>query len=366
MVKKRYFKNVDGLRFFAALSVMAYHIAIRFKNETLDVLMDIISFHYNGGWIGVNFFFVLSGFLITYLMFVEKDKKGRINIWYFYIRRVLRIWPLYFLSLLIGFELYPSFVEWVYDTHYMERANPLLFATFLTNFDHIYNGLPTIPILGVQWSVAIEEQFYLPWPIVFFFFGKGRRFLIPLVILFVISTLWKVQGGLTFNNAYYNTISAFIELSMGAFIAYLSFYHIYIVKSVFSRINRFWSLIIYISGILWISFKMEIAHGSMRITILHEILSAAFFAFIIMEQCFSQRKLWNLANKAWISYFGKISYGIYLFHMIPIVLIMTLQPLFDLPVIIDVLMVIGITLGMSSLSYHFFEQPFLKLKDRFR
>ena len=111
MTNKIYFKNLDGLRAIAAMAVVFTHIVSwipseGYLNKYIGVL---ISFSSRGGKYGVTFFFILSGFLISYLLFHEQKINGKIRIGRFYMRRILRIWPLYYLTVIIGFYIYPFF-----------------------------------------------------------------------------------------------------------------------------------------------------------------------------------------------------------------------------------------------------------------
>src|SRR6478672_8841464 len=107
--KRVFFENLDGLRFFCVLSVFLFH---SFYSENKQIT-DHTLYHFvksdlfGNGNLGVNFFFVLSGFLITFLLIEEKKLKGNINLPYFWIRRILRIWPLFFFCVFFGFVIMP-------------------------------------------------------------------------------------------------------------------------------------------------------------------------------------------------------------------------------------------------------------------
>jgi len=136
---------------------------------------------------GVPIFFVLSGFLISYLMLKEYKEQGSFNLNNFYMRRVLRIWPLYFIVLIIGFVLFPMLRTYLLHIPYVENANPLLYILFLSNFDQLKQGvLPFGVGLGPTWSVSVEEQFYLFWPLLLLLFSK-KKFIIPVLIVMVLS-----------------------------------------------------------------------------------------------------------------------------------------------------------------------------------
>ena len=158
-----YLPGLNGVRFIAALMVIIAHLE-RFKQKAeLPNVFDnaIIS---KLGSQGVGIFFVLSGFLITYLLLREKEKFGRIDIKKFYIRRILRIWPLYYLILILGFFVLP----YLFSPEYFTPIHPdigtkLFLGSFLLSnvlflvFGHIF-------MIGPLWSVGTEEQYYLVWP----------------------------------------------------------------------------------------------------------------------------------------------------------------------------------------------------------
>src|SRR6187402_557963 len=111
-IKKRiFFPNLDGLRFICFFFVFMVHSFVTddvsINNNPVHIFLK--QYLFAGGQLGVNMFFVLSGFLITYLLLSEKEISGKINIKNFYIRRVLRIWPLYFFCVFFGFILFPLF-----------------------------------------------------------------------------------------------------------------------------------------------------------------------------------------------------------------------------------------------------------------
>ena len=159
--QKIYFSNLDGLRFIAALMVYLQHGFTHWsKEDTIsnDFLLRFMNTISSGG-LGVSIFFVLSGFLITYLLLAEKKQFGKIDLKKFYIRRILRIWPLYYLVVIFGMIIYPSIkkmmgIETVFESHLV------YYWVFLSNFDEIaimHNQYVPIPqALTITWSVAID------------------------------------------------------------------------------------------------------------------------------------------------------------------------------------------------------------------
>jgi len=156
---KIFFPNLDGLRFFSFLIVFFSHIF----NTKRDYIKEESWYQFFKGQVfmdgdlGVSFFFVLSGFLITYLLLKEKEYAGKIDVKSFYIRRALRIWPLYFFSVFFGFVLFPL-IKTYFGEVPNETADPLLCSVFLNNFDRIINGMPDSSVLSVLWSVAMKNN----------------------------------------------------------------------------------------------------------------------------------------------------------------------------------------------------------------
>lgn len=162
-VRRVYFPNLDGLRFLTFFSVFLFH-----SFYTPDsAIRASTAYQWAHGLtrfsdLGVNFFFVLSGFLITQLLLCEQQATGCIAIVPLYARRILRVWPLYFVVVLLEFFVLPVIRAHFGEYGFHETAHPTYFVLFLTNFNNLYYGCQT-PILTVLWSVCVEEQFYLVW-----------------------------------------------------------------------------------------------------------------------------------------------------------------------------------------------------------
>ena len=168
-----YLPALDGLRAIAVLLVLAYHARAPFAP---------------GGFIGVDLFFVLSGFLITRLLFAEQDRSGRIDIGRFYLRRLRRLYPALLLMLaahlLVAPRIWPE-LDHVRDT--------LLAGTYVANWSIVAIQAPVV--LSHTWSLAVEEQFYLLWPLLIAWLPQQHRVRV-LVGLFLVATLWRVAAGL--------------------------------------------------------------------------------------------------------------------------------------------------------------------------
>lgn len=180
---KIYFPNLNGIRFIAAFLVIIHHIEqiknlFGLESKWTNPAINLI------GPLGVILFFVLSGFLITYLLLVEEKEMKGISIKSFYIRRILRIWPLYYLIIVLSFFLIPqiSFLNltgWsdhIYDDFFLKLV---LFVFFLPNLALVL--FPPVAYASQTWSVGVEEQFYLIWPILIKNVKNKKRLLYTII-----------------------------------------------------------------------------------------------------------------------------------------------------------------------------------------
>ncbi len=256
--RKRYFENLDGLRFLLAVVVLSSHSMLGSSIAALcpnDFLKRIVLVFANGAF-GVSFFFVLSGFLITYLMLEEQEVNSNFSIRNFYIRRALRIWPLYYGLLIFTFLIYPK-VKTLIGITDQNPFSALYQIPFLSNFDSIrvnHLGLRSVApmMININWSVAIEEQFYLAWPLLFIIF-RGRKFIIP--ILLCILGCWVFRLYTTDHELlYYHTLAVIGDLAMGAAFAYFTFYRQQETANLLTRVNKATITCIYVGGILLLTY----------------------------------------------------------------------------------------------------------------
>lgn len=365
--KITYFQNLDGLRAIAALCVISAHLAYWFKypdNSFFDALTFLMSFGGNLGRIGVICFFVLSGFLITYLMFSEQDVKGSLNVVFFYARRVLRIWPLYFLTLIAGFLIYPLILK-LGGHPYHENANWLWYSLFAANFDHIYNYFPTSNMLGVQWSVAVEEQFYLIWPIVFVLLSKSKAFPWFLWLIILASENFSIQTGSHIGGGDYHFLSCIRYLAFGAWLAYVAYHKTESLILLLGKIKKHFVILIYIACIVIMTLQNTITEAFANYMYLYHIVPVLFFGFVILEQNFSNNSFFKIGRYRILNWLGKISYGLYLTHMIAINIVAGIMPKEPNYVLINICLSLLLCIGMSHFSYKYIESYFLSLKKKF-
>ncbi len=375
---KVFFPNLEGLRFFAFFVVFINHAtgSLGYNNHSTTFAYIRSHFFWNGD-LGVSLFFVLSGFLITYLLLKEKELSGKINVKNFYLRRVLRIWPLYFLIVamcLFAFPMLENILpQWFAIGVSTDEINKWFYLTFTGNFDYIYNGINNF-MIGILWSVSIEEQFYLFWPLIIAF--VPNKYLLKTFIIIILGSIafrfFYAQGNAMIIK--YHSLSSMSDLASGAVIAYLSFQ-----KSVIEwmeRISKRRIILIYLLLLILIplrfySWKFGIYYN--HVSSILPVVFSSLFAFIIMEQNFAKNSFYKIKNWKIISSFGKYTYGMYCYHMIAFFAVLCLfyfmgidlQHMSKYVFLILVFVSFFSTLFISELSYHYYESIFLRMKDKF-
>jgi len=363
-----FFPNLDGLRFFCFLSVFFFHSFVsNYSNITSSrVYIFIKSVLFANGNLGVNFFFVLSGFLITFLLLKEKEVTGKIHITNFYIRRFLRIWPLYYLCVFIGFIIFPMFGSTLGQLPGL-NARPLYYIFFINNFDLIRH-LNNNPQLFILWSIAVEEQFYLVWPVLFAFTpSKYYKYLFISVILF--SFVYRCFNYNQLFTLSLSTFSCISDMAVGGMAAYLISSSNWLSSKI-KKLSRFYIVLIYVVAALIYIFDRYTLRSSLYAPFERLVVSVVF-ALIILEQCFSDNSFYKMGKYKLISKLGKYTYGLYCLHIIGIYFTRAVLRKFDFDSQLwQVLIVEGglsliLSIGLAYISYTLFESNFLKLKERF-
>ncbi len=353
-----YFGNLDALRFFSFLSVFLSHTLHLpdTGNKFIEVLINLITFNY----LGVPFFFSLSSFLITYRLLTEKEKIGTVELLKFYRNRILRIWPAYFIILIICFAALPI-IAGILHSKGPTTPSLLPFLFFYVNFYIIQHGENFTFALLILWSISIEEQFYLVWGAAIKF--VSGKWMLPLVILlFVFSMLFSFYFLTTYPKEANNlAIHSFFVLQFfcaGAFAAY-SYVRFKNVLPVYTlRITL-------IAAYILLPFSYLFVKDMVLLTALRAIC----YGLIIYDQCFNEHRLFNAGKSIVINYLGKISYGLYLYHAVIIVLLQTQFHFFgaatDVTTVRNLLqagITLMITVAVAHFSYRYIELKFLALK----
>lgn len=366
--EKVFFPNLDGLRFFSFLLVFLSHI---FPTSYPHIQQAGWYQWFKGrlfsdGDLGVSFFFVLSGFLITYLLLKEKELRGRINVGAFYMRRILRIWPLYYFCVIFGFIIFPLIKQYLGQPG-VETADPVLSSVFLNNFNTIVNGPPDSSVLSVLWSVAIEEQFYLLWPLLFVIVPVGFYWLIFIVTIVVSVVFRAMYMGHTAIEQH--SLGVMSDLAIGGLSAYLVLFS-QKFKIFIEKIPGMVNLVPYVFTVVLIVWKYDI-FSTPAMVVVKRLVIAAFFTWIILEQNFSPHSYFKISSLKIISRLGKYTYGLYCLHTIAVLVVMVLLTKLGLNTqswqlwFIEFPLTLLLSIGLAYASYHLYEKHFLKLKERF-
>tara|TARA_R110002073_G_scaffold325707_3_gene505035 strand:+ start:2789 stop:3877 length:1089 start_codon:yes stop_codon:yes gene_type:complete len=354
LTKSKRFPNLTPIRFILALLVVIYHIAQFSENRDFPFYNDLAIFH--KGTEAVYMFFSLSGFLIIKQLYDEKNNTNSIHLKSFYLRRILRIFPLYYLVVIIGFLYYYlilPFFGFEFENNYDLLSGILLSITF---FPNIFSTYSPGGILEILWSIGIEEQFYL--------------FIAPLFLLLPLKRMVLFLGGFTaiYFIVYFSKYIDFLKTYNMLFF-YFSFGGICsillsqsIIKS-FIKKFRYLFLLIFI-----IYFTTAIFSNNLNI-IYYNLFSLILFGLTISALTIKPIKI--LQNKT-MDYLGKISYGIYMYHAIAMQLVgfiyLKVISKFGFHNTFDVLIlnftIIILTILISHFSFKYYESYFLNIKRK--
>lgn len=354
-----YFPALDGLRGIAIFAVILYHNFPQSK------------FYF--GWLGVDLFFVLSGFLITSILLkslsTDSTKKYFKN---FYIRRALRIFPLYYFFLVIFLFILPSLN--ILNSEVEEyREDKWWYIFYLQNWLFTNDFPAKSNCLNHFWSLAVEEQFYILWPLTIFLIKKTGRLLlflstILLLIFLIRCYLWYIQiPGFNYTNFF--TFTRIDGICVGSFVALITNQN-----KEFLTIYR--PIIITGLAVLNFTFFFFNTSGSLPfLAFIGYITFAAVFGVLVYELSHGNNSwLKNIFSFKPLRFIGKISYGLYMFHWpihyflnIPFSLFISKIFNFDSPInaLFSSIATTLLAIAISSMSYYYFESYFLKLKNKF-
>jgi peptidoglycan/LPS O-acetylase OafA/YrhL len=353
-----YRPELDCLRFFAFFAVYIYHTMsgdAAYYSARHIPFATLVASAASAGRFGVDLFFLLSAFLITELLLREQEEYGTVDIRSFYVRRILRIWPLYFLGLLIGL-LVPLFDASEYFPVKYAAAFVFMFGNWLPVL-----GFRLQSVMWPLWSVSLEEQFYLMWG-AFIYKSSGRRMLLcaaaVLLVVAPVSRLLLLPMARERHSEVVvssNTFARLEPLALGIASATL-------LSKRRQSFGWAWRLCFLAGGcVLWLT-----AGHFLNLTKSFMLLgypAIALGALLIFLSVFG-----SPLAPGWLRYLGKISYGLYVFHLLAIhYSIRLLGGQVHTLRAFSAYWSLGLasTLVLAALSYRYFESPFLRLKERF-
>ena len=344
-MKINYRPELDGIRAIAIIAVIFYHL----KFTVYDLKI------FSGGFLGVDIFFVISGYIITSLILKELDQNRSFSFVNFYLRRARRILPVLYLVILVSIPIVLFFLR---PADVVNFSSSILYSlVFLSNY-YFYKNTTAygdelsldIPFLHT-WTLSIEEQFYLVLPIFFFIVYKFYKtkiftFLAILIFLSLVFSQWASLYHHIFN--FYFSLSRAWELLVGTLTAYIHYKKKIKYKKYSNEINSFLGLVLIFFSFFF--FKTESAHPSFFTLI--PIIGTCLIIFFIDKKTFMYRFLSNRV----LVFIGLISYSLYLWHYPLISFVRILE--FNFNNFIVKILILGLVFFLSLLSFFFVEKKF--------
>ncbi|MFH0864685.1 MAG: acyltransferase [Bacteroidota bacterium] len=364
-----YIKNLDLFRFIAAFMIVIHHSYLGwigwwgypgFMSSGTYSTLSGFGFYMNrfieNFGFGVDMFFMISGFLITYLLMKEKISFGKIDFKKFYIRRILRIWPLYYLAIAVA----PFIVNWLGNPQPDYIPNLL----FYNNFHAIHTEQWTYPFAHF-WSICIEEHFYVAWPLIIAFV-PNKRLPATFGLLITLSIAFRAYTMLTDPEPnwvlYLNTFSRMDALVLGAIFGYL-----HSIKPIRIHVHGSIRLLLYLIFLTLFATDVVVDCRNIYAVCFKNYIYLLIAGFAMLNYLFNPDAKLLVRKKNIFHYFGKISYGIYIYHNILLsIVIKKIMLTYDIS---NIYVFFGLMFSLSVIipviSFELYEKWFLKLKSRF-
>jgi len=387
--EKLWWPELDGLRSLAFILVYYHHtIGLFWRDNPGNSGLYKFMFYadqriHNWGWVGVDLFFVMSAFLITSLLLRERERNSgaeaaatvdTISLKKFFVRRILRIWPLYFTYLalvaLLSLALPPVYTG-------ATLANPVastqlfFFAIFVGNFAVIGQGV-ILHLLNPMWSLCIEEQFYIIWGSAMKLI-KNNQFLIALLVVGAIAApalrfyLWHLDAK-NYLAYYLNSVSHSDAIIGGGIAAFAWKRYSEKIKS--STLIQSLIMLIGVLCLAPLSFVPYIEESDISIVWVMSLVALGFVALVLATM--SNKFLRAFFSQPFLTHVGRLTYGLYIFHFLVIYsLVFVSRNELHISSRLTYIMIswplgLALTYALARLSWGFIEAPSLAVKERFK
>ncbi|HTR32161.1 MAG TPA: acyltransferase [Puia sp.] len=363
-----YFPNLNGLRAIGASIVMIGHV------DFVRIIWGVSNVQYFPifGKIGVALFFSLSGFLITSLLFNELATTHTIRLKDFYIRRILRIWPLYYWVVLLGLLILnripalkiPGQSDEMYQ--HMTALGLVNVLLIIPNFTHFY-----IPYSDQRWSIIVEEQFYLIQPAVMRIFRKRKTLVVVFCLLACASEIVRLLIRVFHLDRHISAgvLGAVMEqlkylgcIAVGCLASTLIYKRESGLKTFLFSLPVQWMVLAALVGLSMASFYVLRDEEGIDLRIF-----CVLFSIVVVNGALNPRNIFHLETPV-LNFLGKISYGIYMYHMMCIGIAFAIVRAVTANAVVQNILLyilsIGLTVLVSWLSFDYFESFFLRLKPR--
>jgi len=347
------FSALNGLRCVCALGVLKAHC--EWVNPTLRFL--------NHGYLGVDVFFVISGFLIVTLLLREKERFGDIHLGKFFARRALRIFPIYYAMIFVVLLAFLAVAPWKPSGFRFYLPISAVLMTYTTDII----SLPALGLFFHCWSLAMEEQFYLVWPAIEKFLSTAVKWgLLGLGLVLSQLVNFGVFGDLI--DRVYGRSGArlmpmymvtFTPIILGVVLAHL-LHHRRSFSVLYRLLGHRWSCLVVLAAIVAIAQNLGHYYQGFTRGTLQLLFMLGLAAVVIREDHWLRRIL----SFPLFVRIGSISYGIYLYHVVVLDLL-TKGSHNALSPPVTFLILTPLTLGVAELSYRYFEHRFLSLRRKF-
>lgn len=357
---KLYFPQLDSIRGLSFISIFLFHAVI--ISDKPFFLSGFIRYLHNNLLLGLEVFFVLSSFLLTWLGLNEYQKRGNFSFRNYFTRRALRIWPLYFFILFLGFIIIRAIA--VYFHSEITLPNAWYYIFFIANFytiDHVF-------FLRLLWTISVEEQFYLFWGLCLKILYKNLVLVISILVLISISfSIYSITNHVS---SYFNTLTYLFDFACGALAAILVFSQ----NKIPGRLKKlsltgrkiFYSYLPFHFILFYFLNQFSSGLANDFLALICRYIFVVYMALFIARQVAYNSQDTILAKNRFLILTGRMSYGLYCYHGITITLLNLLLLKYHIENWIMVIIYFVVNYAIATISYFYLERPFLNLKQKWR
>lgn len=373
LIRKSHFDNVNSMRFLAFLGIFASHAIISFDQQirVSTLFSDVRQFTANLQSASYSLLFILTGFLNTWSIFEERFIYKKMNVLRFFMRRVLGIIPLYIIAFLLGNYILPLLNKGIPAAE-ESAIHPLSYFSFSFNYSYSETWNPLQGAMGNMWSIAVTLQFLLLWPFLMRFFRRQESTLFVVLLGLYAAATWFFRDSPSWEFSVLRYIPEFVA---GAFVAYISFFKYPSYQQLKENTRRtvgFTYLCFFVYLVMRNKLHNQIPEFPEYIILgLEHCIIAATLAYFLFEQNFASNSVLKLAKLKFMEFPGKISYGLYVYMTLGIVVAFATgnflgdgESLLQV-IVVRPLIALIVTFVVAAFSHEYLEKKFLRRKKNY-